>query len=165
MPTHRGTVVLNGGCIGCRLPVMPCEGLMTLFDFNYGLCFLVTSTLINQSLAKKLPVIGAAYFVHRRTVRFGPKIARSAARCARMAGCGRGAGHRAGHHLGGVSGHRGSAALVVQARGALGRPRRSVQSGGCVVVDARQLLRKLDDAECAAISGLAFLAVFALGGH
>src|SRR6218665_3446307 len=38
---------------------MPCEGLMTLFDFNYGLCFLVTSTLINQSLAKKLPVIGA----------------------------------------------------------------------------------------------------------
>ncbi|KAB7572312.1 hypothetical protein ET532_019875 [Verminephrobacter sp. Larva24] len=32
---------------------------MTLFDFNYGLCFLVTSTLTNQSLAKKLPVIGA----------------------------------------------------------------------------------------------------------
>src|SRR6218665_1511100 len=78
--------------------------------------------------------IGAGYFVHRRTVRFGPKIARSAA-------------------------------LVVEGGGTLGRPRRSVQSGGCVVVDARQLLRKLDDAECAAISGLAFLAVFALGGH
>src|SRR6218665_4059582 len=121
------------------------------------------TTQKNDILGLAFPplAIGTGYFAHRRAGRFGPKISRNDARCARVAGGGGGAGH----HVGGVLGHRGSAPLVGQARGALGRPRRSVQLGGGIVVAARQLLRKFDDAGCVATSDLAFLAVFGLGGR